>query len=287
MTSTASSAGWPSTRSPASPPGSAISRGARAAARERSLPPQRRRDRARSGLRAIVAAEIVVTTAERKRWHAVFRLLERDERVFAVLLAVAMVGGLATLGLVPLRPRQAIDLYSLVFWFGAYKVGIFALVTVTPRATRAIFLGALAIDLVLVFVLLTLTGGGDSLFYLLFFPLVAVNAYYFGPWVGLSAALVAGGLYTLSAWLMPPWVGWTPAMILAALVGLPAVTLGLVADRERRARSEVERLNSELTGTLTRLQAAHGELLGAQRVGSGGGPSLKGAPEGGHPVSAT
>ena len=56
----------------------------------------------------------MVTTAERKRWHAVFRLLERDERVFAVLLAVAMVGGLATLGLVPLRPRQAIDLYSLV-----------------------------------------------------------------------------------------------------------------------------------------------------------------------------
>ncbi|OLB97415.1 MAG: hypothetical protein AUH30_10310 [Candidatus Rokubacteria bacterium 13_1_40CM_68_15] len=228
----------------------------------------------------------MVTTAERKRWHAVFRLLERDERAFAVLLAVAMVGGLATLGLVPLRPRQAIDLYSLVFWFGAYKVGIFALVTVTPRATRAIFLGALAIDLLLVFVLLTLTGGGDSLFYLLFFPLVAVNAYYFGPWVGLSAALVAGGLYTLSAWLMPPWVGWTPAVILAALVGLPAVTLGLVADRERGARAEVERLNSELTGTLTRLQAAQEELLVAERMATVGRLSLKVAHEVRNPISA-
>ena len=30
----------------------------------------------------------MVTTAERKPWHAMFRLLERDERVFAVLLAV-------------------------------------------------------------------------------------------------------------------------------------------------------------------------------------------------------
>jgi signal transduction histidine kinase len=227
-----------------------------------------------------------VATVERKPWHAIFRLLEGDERVFAVLLAVAMVGGLATLGLVPLRPRQSIDLFALVFWFGAYKSGIFALVTINPRATRGIFLGALAIDLLLVFVLLGLTGGGDSLFYLLFFPLVAVNAYYFGPWVGLTAALLAGGLYTLSAWLVPPWVGWTPGTILAALVGLPAVTLGMVAERERRARGEVERLNTELKGTLNRLQAAQEELLVAERMATVGRLSLKVAHEVRNPISA-
>src|SRR5215469_12051431 len=110
-----------------------------------------------------------MTTPARKTWDSVVRLLERDERVFAVLLAVAMVGGLATLGLVPLRPRQRLDLFSLVFWFATYKLGVFALVTVNPRATRVIFVAALAIDLLLVFGLLYLTGGGDSLFYLLFF----------------------------------------------------------------------------------------------------------------------
>jgi hypothetical protein len=114
----------------------------------------------------------------------IFRVLEHDERVFAVLLAVGMVAGLATLGLFPLRPRYQIDLYRLVFWFAAYKLGVFALVTVHPRATRLIFLAALAIDLGLVFALLCLTGGWESPFYLLFFPLVAVNAYYFGPFVG-------------------------------------------------------------------------------------------------------
>ena len=223
---------------------------------------------------------------DRKPWHAIFGLLERDERVFAVLLAVAMVGGLATLGLVPLRPRHRIDLYSLVFWFGVYKVGVFALVTVNPRATRLIFSCALGVDLLLVFVLLCLTGGGDSLFYLLFFPLVAVNAYYFGPKVGLVAALVAGGLYTLSARLVPPWVGWTPGTILAALVGLPAVVLGLVAERERRARGEVERLNTELTGTLNRLQDAQQELLVAERMATVGRLSLKVAHEVRNPISA-
>ena len=144
-----------------------------------------------------------MTTGERKPWHAIFRLLERDERVFAVLLAVAMVAGLATLGLVPLRPRQQIDLYSLVLWFTLYKVGIFALVTVYPTRTRSIFLGALGIDLALIFVLMFLTAGRDTLFYHLFFPLLAVNAYYFGPWVALATALIAGALFAGASALAP------------------------------------------------------------------------------------
>ena len=228
----------------------------------------------------------MVTTGERKPWHAIFRLLERDERVFAVLLAAAMVGGLATLGLEPLRTRERIDLYSLVVWFALYKVGVFALVTVHPRLTRSIFLGALGIDLLLVFVLIFLTGGGYSLFYLLFFPLVAVNAYYFGPWLGLAAALIAGGLYAAAAALATPWVGWTPVTILAVLFGLPAVTVGIVAVRERGARSEVERLNAELTGTLNRLQAAQQELLVAERMATVGRLSLKVAHEVRNPIAA-
>ncbi len=227
-----------------------------------------------------------MTSVERKPWHAILRLLERDERVFAVLLSVAMVGGLATLGLFPLRPRYRIDLYSLVFWFGAYKLGVFALVTVHPRATRAIFLGALGIDLLLVFVLLCLTGGGESVFYLLLFPLVAVNAYYFGPVVGLAAALIAGMLYAAAAALVPPWVGWTAVVIVSVLVGLPAVALGHVAVRERRARGEVERLNAELTGTLSRLQAAQDQLLVAERMATVGRLSLRVAHEVRNPISA-
>jgi signal transduction histidine kinase len=216
---------------------------------------------------------------QRKPWHALFRLLERDERVFAVLLAVAMVGGLATLGFVPLRPRERIDLVSLVVWFALYKLGIFALVTVQPRATRAIFLGALGIDLLLVFVLVLLTGGGGSLFYLLFFPLVSVNAYYFGPWIAFITALTAGGLMATAASLAPPWIGWTGVALLVVLFGLPAVTVGIVADRERRAREEVE-------GLLNRLQTAQQELLVSERMATVGRLSLKVAHEVRNPISA-
>ncbi len=228
----------------------------------------------------------MVTTGERKPWHAIFRLLERDERAFAFLLALAMVVCLATLGLVPLRPRERIDLYSLVTWFALYKVGIFALVTVHPRRTRAIFLAALGIDLCLVFVLVFLTGGGGSLFYLLFFPLVAVNAYYFGPWVALAAALTAGGLMAAAAALVPPWIGWTGVTLLTVLFGLPAVVVGVVAVRERTGREEIERLNVDLAGTLNRLQAAQQELLVAERMATVGRLSLRVAHEVRNPIAA-
>src|SRR2546427_513020 len=188
-------------------------------------------------------------TPARRTWTAIVRLLERDERVFAALLAVVMVGGLSTLGLA-LRPRFRIDLPSLVFWFAAYKVGILALVSVnpSPRKTSVVFSGALAVDLLLIFALLYLTGGYDSLFYLLFFPLIAVNAYYFGPWIGLGGAVVAGLLYAAAAVLTPPWVGWNAVLILIGLVGLPALAVGMVANRERRARAAGARVTAQLAG---------------------------------------
>ncbi len=228
-----------------------------------------------------------MATPARRTWTAVVRLLERDERVFAFLLAVVMVGGLATLGLA-LRPRHRIDLPFLVFWFAMYKVGILALVSVSPsaRKTRVVFSGALAVDLLLIFALLYLTGGGSSLFYLLFFPLLAVNAYYFGPWMGFTGAIVAGLLYAGSAALTADWVGWNPVILLIGLFGLPALAVGVVANRERRARAEVERLNAELTGALTRLQGAQAELVVAERMATVGKLSLKVAHEVRNPIAA-
>jgi two-component system, NtrC family, sensor kinase len=157
---------------------------------------------------------------------------------------------------------------------------------VNPRATRAIFLGALGVDLALVFALLSLTGGGDSPFVNLFFPLVAVNAYYFGRGVGLLLTLLMGLLYWTAAWLAPPTAAWTAVVVLMGSVGLPAYALGHVAERERRARAEVERLNAELMGTLTRLQAAQEELVVAERMATVGRLSLKVAHEVRNPIAA-
>jgi signal transduction histidine kinase len=89
-----------------------------------------------------------------------------------------------------------------------------------------------------------------------------------------------------AATLEPPWIGWTGVTLLAVLFGLPAVVVGIVAERERRARGEVERLNTDLAGTLTRLQTAQRELLVAERMATVGRLSLKIAHEVRNPIAA-
>ena len=193
---------------------------------------------------------MAVTAPTRAPWAGLFRPLERDERVFAVLLAFVMVGGLATLGLVPLRPRHRVDVYSLVFWFASTRRASSRWSPSTRARPARIFIGALCIDLLLVFAPpLPHRAAATARSSTCFFPLVAVNAYYFGRWVGLFLTLVAGLLYWAGGqrWRRPG-AAWTAVVILMALVGLPAFALGHVADRERRARGEVERLNAELTG---------------------------------------
>ena len=230
-------------------------------------------------------SETVVTTGERKPWHAIFRLLERDERVFAVLLAVAMVGGLATLGLVPLRPRQQIDLYSarlLVHRLQGRRLRAGHRPSHAPRARSswARWPSTCSWSSSLLF----LTGGRDSaLLPAVLSPAWRSTPTTSGPGWALAAALVAGGLYAAASALAPPWAGWTAVSILAALFGIPAVTLGIVAERERRARGEVERLNDELTGTLNRLQTTQQELLVAERMATVGPPVAPGRARGAQP----
>jgi two-component system, NtrC family, sensor kinase len=89
-----------------------------------------------------------------------------------------------------------------------------------------------------------------------------------------------------AATLVPPWIGWTGVTLLTVLFGMPAVVVGIVAERERGARGEVERLNAELTGTLNRLQAAQQELLVAERMATVGRLSLKVAHEVRNPIAA-
>ena len=67
----------------------------------------------------MASTEALVRAKPGRPWPTIVGLLARDERVFAVLLAVVMVGGLATLGLFPLRARSRVDVYSLVIWFAA------------------------------------------------------------------------------------------------------------------------------------------------------------------------
>ncbi len=170
--------------------------------------------------------------------------LPPEAQAFAVLRGLAMIGGLAALSIVPLRPEHQVHLGPLLGAFIAYKGVLFAVLFLRPEHTRRIFLVSLGADLAIVFVLVWFTGGGESHYYLLFSLLVALNAYHFGPGIGILAALLSAGLMALANILVVPAALWSHIGARAAIFGLLGLSLGHIANRERIARAEAERFNA-------------------------------------------
>jgi len=105
---------------------------------------------------------------ERRTWTGHRSFLRADERLFAVLWPWSWLGGLATLDWRPFARASDSTSSPWLLWFAAYKVCILAWVTSTRAPRRKSSPAALAVDMLLVFALLYLTGGGDSPYATLF-----------------------------------------------------------------------------------------------------------------------
>ena len=212
--------------------------------------------------------------------------LGQEATTFAVLRGLAMIGGVAALSILPVRPEHQVHLGPLLGAFIAYKVVLFALLALRPEGARALFLGTLGADLGIVFLLVWFTGGGESHFYLLFPVLVALNALYFGAEIGVLAAALSAGLMALANNLVAPTAPWSHIGARGALFGLLGLALGHIAGRERRSRAEAERLNEDLRAAVARLEEAKAEAIQVERLAAAGQVSAKMAHEVRSPISA-
>jgi len=209
-----------------------------------------------------------------------------DALAFAVLRGLTMIGGLAALSIVPLRPEHQIHLLPLLGAFIAYKLALFTVLFFRPEHARAIFLATLGTDLGIVFILIWFTGGGESHFYLLFLILVALNGYQFGPGIGTLAGVLSAGLMALGNVLVIPATPWSHIAARATLFALLGLALGHIARRERWARAEIERVNAELRAVLADLEAAKDRALRAEELAAAGRISARMAHEVRSPISA-
>jgi signal transduction histidine kinase len=176
-----------------------------------------------------------------------------EERSFAVLRALSMLGGLVALFLVPVRPEHQHHLIPLAWLFVAYKAFLFLAIWAWPARLRLILIGTTGLDLVFVSLFVWHTGGGESHFYLLFYLLVALAAAHFGPRTGLATAGGGGLLYVLASVVGAPATDWNHLSARVATFFLLGGSLGYLSQRERQARAEAERLNAELRENQARL----------------------------------
>ena len=187
-----------------------------------------------------------------------------EESSFVVLRALAMLGGMVAILLVPHPPEHQPYLGSLAWSFVAYKLCLFAAIWAWPARLRAVLLASVCLDLAFVSLFVWFGGGAGSHFYLLFYLLVALVAAQFTPGVGLATAGAAGGLYAVATMGHGAESDWHHLVARVATFFLLAGSLGYLSQRERLARSRAEALNRDLQENQQRLEQAYKELQAAQ-----------------------
>ena len=164
--------------------------------------------------------------------------------------------------------ERAILAWMLVVYI-VYSCLLYAGVFYRPRAIRGFYLTTLLVDLIFVFALVHFIGQLAGSFFIAFYLLVAIHSFYFGLRVALAAALVSSALYgwiylERSGFALVPWPDF---LLRIAFLFLIAVSMALLASREKRLREKVEELNRDLSRKNAILEQTYRHLSIGKLIG--------------------
>jgi signal transduction histidine kinase len=220
----------------------------------------------------IFAKETSVSELSR-RFADLWRGLDVADRWLAALRGVALLGGAVWWMVHSLDHPFDHEAHQQVVWlfatFAAYSAFLYVINALRPGRLLLLYRIAMVLDLVFIFVLVRITGGMTSSFYLAFYVLIALHAFYFGLATGGLAALLASVLY-LCADSWPPPIGLSDVGLRVGFFLLVGLCMGGLAERERRERRVVEQLNKELQEKQQRLTEAQEQLIRSERLATVG-----------------
>jgi signal transduction histidine kinase len=194
-----------------------------------------------------------------------FITLSQTDRWFALLRGVVFLGGIGWLLFVPLQPQQWAILAALLGAFALYSGGLYSLILLRPARIRTYYLCVLIGDLIIITALNDYVGEVKGSFYLAYYLLVALHAYYFGLGMGLTVAGLASGLYVMSDYPEFQTIVWPEYTLRIAFLFLVATFLGLLAEKDKHDKQHMETLNGELSEKTRKLELAYVQLEEAQR----------------------
>src|SRR5215475_1622542 len=171
--------------------------------------------------------------------------LSQTDRWFALLRGVVFLGGIGWLLSVPLQLQQWVILAALLGAFFLYSGGLYALIFLRPARVRTYYLCVFIVDLIIIAALNDYVGQVKGSFYLAYYLLVALHAYYFGLGMGLTVAGLASALYVMSDYPTFQAITWPEYTLRIVFLFLVATFLGLLAEKDKHDKRHMETLNRE------------------------------------------
>ena len=162
---------------------------------------------------------------------------------------MVFLGGIGWLLFVPLQPQQWIILAALLGAFSLYSGGLYALTFLRPARIRTYYLCVFIVDLLIITALNDYVGEVKGSFYLAYYLLVALHAYYFGLGMGLIVAgarlrsvcdvrlsRIPDHRVALNTRCGSPFSSWWPTF------------LGLLAEKDKGDKQHMEEPQSRAVG---------------------------------------
>jgi len=219
------------------------------------------------------------------RFESVRRGFEIADAGFLVLRVIALFGTIGWLIVAPVSRDTASTFPRIAAFFLAYCVSVYALLFFRFDRKRDIYRLFLLFDLSFVYLLIVHSGGNASSFFIGFYLLTALHAFYYGLASGVAVAAVSTAIYLLAC-LRVSSIEPIDFLLRVSFLFLIAVPIGLLSVVLREDKEKIESLNGELTGSLETLKRLQGKLLEAEKLSALGRLSANVAHEIRNPLTA-
>lgn len=194
---------------------------------------------------------------------------------FMLMRGIVVTGGFFWLILHPYPDMLKFWLVSLFLIFIVYSLVIYGLIFTWPKKTGAIYLVCLSLDLIFMGVFIKLSGGFNSILFLIIYPLVALHAFYYGFFRGVALSIIASIVYLAAVHGQWVTLQWTDMAFRIFIIFFIAGFLGFISEKEKQDRDELivtqtrfEFLQNELEKAYKNLQDVKSQVEQSEKLAS-------------------
>ncbi|MFA6147057.1 MAG: ATP-binding protein [bacterium] len=184
---------------------------------------------------------------------------------FFALRVIALSGTVGWLLVAPVPPETVSTFLRIAGFFLAYCVLGYALLFFRFDRKRDIYRLFLLFDLGFVYLLIANSGGFDSSFFMGFYLLTALHAFYYGYRSGLVVAVTSSAIYLLAC-LRISAIEPIEFLLRIAFLFLIALPIGLLSEVLRMDKEKIESLNRDLNESLETMKHLQGKLMEVEKL---------------------
>ena len=189
-----------------------------------------------------------------KQWDMVKAHIDYADIAFIIVRTLVLWGVAGWLAFSHVTKEITGYVISLIVFFIVYSIFVYIFLLYLPQKKGIIYKLSLFFDFLFTLLLVRETGGFESAFSNGFYLMTGLYSFYFGPIVGTGIASVATVLYFVSgSFDFGKWY-WTDISVRVAFLYLLAIPLGMLSQKLRKDKEEIELLKRDLEKYVEELQ---------------------------------